>query len=350
MKTAATAFRRGIAASLSVKRFIFWMWLVSFLLAFAPALILSHQIEDSLGSSAKAEALAQGYDDRWYLEFEAEAKALAASFDPTVAGAGAVLNAVDAFLTGEHLDYFPGVVLIGALYLLVWIWAAGAILTAFESGQAPSLPQCAADGTRYFFRFLRLFVLSGLAYLVIFGWLMPFLEEHVESVSRDIVDERMAFFWYLLAYLVAWILLLIVNLVFDYAKIVTVIEDRRSMLGATLRSLRLVFSHPLQAISLYGLNLLLALVFLIIYTALAPGASQASWAAVIWALFLGQLYIASRIFTRLCFFGSQFDLCTLWLTPDSNGEPAPGTQPSSPSTGDSLPQAEYAGEDERPPA
>ncbi|HSR50594.1 MAG TPA: hypothetical protein VLV83_07175 [Acidobacteriota bacterium] len=312
MKTAVTAFRQGISSALGAKRFIAWMWLGSFILALAPALILSAQIEDSLGSSAKAEAMAQGYDDRWYQEFEGDATALASSFDPTVAGAGAVFNSMDAFLTGEHFDYFPAVIFVGLAYLLLWIWAAGALLRTFQTGHAPSLSECSADGTRYFFRFLRLFILSGLAYLVIFGWLEPFLEDHVWSISHDTIDERVAFFWFVLAYLVLWIILATVNMIFDYAKIVTVLESRRSMLGAIMRSLRLVFAHPMQAFPLYGLNLLLALVFLLIYTSLAPGTAQSSWIWVIWALIFGQLYIASRIFTRLCFLGSQLNLCRTW--------------------------------------
>jgi hypothetical protein len=85
----------------------------------------------------------------------------------------------------------------------------------------------------HFFGLLRLAVVSGLVYWWLFAyvhrWL--FLEWLVER-TRAIGVEREVFLWRLSVYLLFGLALVIVNVIFDYAKIRLVVEDRRSALGA----------------------------------------------------------------------------------------------------------------------
>ncbi len=58
-------------------------------------------------------------------------------------------------------------------------------------------------------------------------------------------------------YLVFGVLLAACNVLFDYAKIRAVVEDRRSMIGALLAAWRFLRRNPLHAAGLYLLNGLL---------------------------------------------------------------------------------------------
>ena len=100
------------------------------------------------------------------------------------------------------------------------------------------------------------------------------------------------------------LLLLPVNLVFDYAKVRAVVEDRRSMVGAVMASVRFIRRHPRQTVGLYVLNGGLFLGVVAIYAIVAPRPEDG--AATTWlAIAVGQAYLAARLFTKLVFYASQ---------------------------------------------
>ena len=318
------AFRGGLRLLGRNKRILFWMWGLSLLLALAPTLLVSRSIKHSLGNSFKAEKLAQGYDDIWFQEFEADAQALASTFEPTVAGAGAVFKALDGFVSGTLFKQFPAILAVGIAYLLLWAFAAGGILTAFEKNISPSFEEFAAAGARYLGRFVRLMVFVGLLYWLIYALLAPWLDEWFESLSADTIDERLALLWKVFTLLIFLAAVWLVNILADYAKILTVLERRRSMLLSLLRSVRLCAAHFLRVGGLYLLVTLLGIVLMAIYALVAPGASDSTWTGVLLALLLGQIYIAARIGVRLLFFASQMELCRSLIAAP---EPAPMTEP-----------------------
>ena len=96
-------------------------------------------------------------------------------------------------------------------------------------------------------------------------------------------------------------MLFAVNILFDYAKIRAVVEDRRSMIGALAAALRFIRRHPGAGVG-------------------ALPAEHAGVPASCWPLFrdragrgaptwaapaIGQLYIVARIIVRLQFAASQ---------------------------------------------
>ena len=57
-------------------------------------------------------------------------------------------------------------------------------------------------------------------------------------LTRDTSAERVAFFWRVVCYVVWLAPILIVNVIADYAKTRAVVEDRRSMIGALVASVK----------------------------------------------------------------------------------------------------------------
>jgi hypothetical protein len=160
----------------------------------------------------------------------------------------------------------------------------------------------------FFFRFLRLAVVAAIVYGFLFvtvhGWLFDGL---YKVLIRDLSSERMAFAWRALLYAVFGLLVLAVNLVFDYAKVRAVVEDRRSMLGALTAAARFVRTHPGTAISLYALDAAAFLVLMAVWAVIAPGVGGSGFG--LWArLVLGQVYVAARLALKLQFLASETSL------------------------------------------
>ena len=118
----------------------------------------------------------------------------------------------------------------------------------------------------YAIRFLRLAIIATAIYWVLFvpyhEWLFDGL---YPALIADVTVERTAFMYRVLLYAAFLAPLLFVNVIFDYAKVRAVVEDRRSMIGALVAGWRFVRRHPGAAIALYALDALLFLVVIGLY-------------------------------------------------------------------------------------
>jgi hypothetical protein len=151
------------------------------------------------------------------------------------------------------------------------------------------------------FRFLRLSVVSVAIYAFLFITVHNWLFGSIFSrLIDDVTVERTAFVYRLGLYAVFGALVLFANLVFDYAKVRAVVEDRRSAIGALAAGWRFIKRNPGAAIGLYAVNSAAFLIALLLYYLAAPGASANSLAFAV-----GQLYIVFRVIIRLLFAASQ---------------------------------------------
>jgi len=153
---------------------------------------------------------------------------------------------------------------------------------------------------------LGLFALVAYALLfeLVHGWLFDGL---YERVTRDFTVERSAFFVRVALYLVFGLLVAVVNLVFDYAKIRAVVEDRRSMVGALRAGARFVWRHRAATAGLYLAVGALFAVVLAAYAAVAPGVWGPGWSTAR-GLAIAQLYVLARLWVKLVFYASQTSL------------------------------------------
>jgi hypothetical protein len=116
--------------------------------------------------------------------------------------------------------------------------------------------------------------------------------------------ERTAFAIRLACYFVFGSMLAFASIVFDYARIRIVVEDRRSALGALLAGLRFVRRHAGGTIRLYLLNGAAYVAVVLIYAAVAPVAPRSGLSMWL-VLAIGQVYIIVRHYLKLVFYGSQ---------------------------------------------
>ena len=302
------ALIKGFWRVISSPGLIVWLWLVSVVVALPLAWVMSESIESSLGGSLVSDKLREGFDMEWFGEFESGAKGLETTFTPTVTGVGAFYNNLEAWFSGELFEMYPGLVGLGVLYALLWALFMGGVLERYAGSEGMfNLSRFFATGGKFFFRFVRLAVLSGVLYYLVYrlgGWLFVWVEES----TLDVTVEKTVLARLVLAAMVVGFLLTLVNMVFDYAKIAAFKEDRRSMLLAAFRGLGLVFSHPLKTMGLYYALIAVGVVLLVFYSTIAPGVHQSTTMGVLVAFLIGQGFLVARLIMRLWFYGGQMAL------------------------------------------
>jgi len=296
----AAAFKSGLQRVASAPCVLLGVAALTFLSALPLGLALRPMIEDSLGASLAGSVAAAGANMEWWQEFGEQAQGVGRAFTPTTVGFAAIVNNLSSM--ADNTAHVAVVATAGAAYVLMWTFLVGGILDRYARGRATRSAAFFAASGVYFFRFLRLAVVAGLAYWLLFGPLHAWLFGRVyPALTRNLTVERQAFAIRLALYAVFGAALALVNLLFDYAKVRAVVEDRRSMLGALTAAAGFVRRHPGGAIGLYLLDAACFVLVVAAYGMVAPGAPAPLW----WTLLVGQTYLLARLFVRLLFFASE---------------------------------------------
>jgi hypothetical protein len=269
------------------------------------AVTLCASIEHHLGDSLSASTAAAGVDLRWWEEFTARSGS-PRSFTPAIIGAAGPVSTYSSLLDGNG----PPFEVLGALALslLLWLFLSGGLLDRYarrrRTGARGFFGACGV----FFFRFLRLGLLAGLAYAFLLGpaheWLF---DTAYPWVTRETSVERTAFLWRVIFYAIWLAPLLLVNLVVDYAKVRAVVEDRHSAIGAVVAAARFIVRHPAAVAAVYGANVAVAAVVLLAYILMAPDGRGGDWRLLV-ALAVGGAYLLARLAVRLAFLTSAMAL------------------------------------------
>ncbi|MGH9768338.1 MAG: hypothetical protein ACREAB_12960 [Blastocatellia bacterium] len=196
----------------------------------------------------------------------------------------------------------------GVGYLLLNTLFAGGVIGVLNSADGWfTMRKFWSEGGAHFWRFFRLMLISLIFYGVaigIYALLRWPIEDAAEEASafESVIYKR----WAAMALLA--LMFAFVNMVFDYAKISTVIHNTRGMFRETFRALRFAFRNFFSAFALYLIIALLGLVVFLTFNSLRWSVDQSSAPNVLLAILLGQIVIAGRMWNRLVFYAAEMYL------------------------------------------
>lgn len=303
LRMTSAAWRSGFTRVFRAPAIVVGMFALTMAAALPSAIVLRGMIGAHLGRSLMADAAAEAVNYDWWQEFTSQASGLVTTFSPAIIGFAPTLDNLSSVLDAQTEIAPIGALL--AAYMLAWIFLSGGIVDRYARQRSiRAFAFFGACGV-FFWRFLRLAIVAGVVYWFLFTYVHPWLlEDAYRRLTRDLAVERNAFFWRIALYAPFGASVLAANLVFDYARIRLVVEDRRSALGAIRAALAFLGRHPRTTAGLYALNALTFIVLIAVWAALAPGAGRTG--ATMWASFLvAQLYLLARIVLKLQFIASQ---------------------------------------------
>ena len=303
---ASAAFREGLGRVNRALVLLPGLCLVTLLIALPLSLALRGMIAGHLGSSLEADTVASATNYEWWQEFMAQASGLGTTLTPSVTGFGAVLDNLSGLL--DNLPLATTIAGATAAWMLTWSFLSGGILDRLARDRPTRAHGFFGACGVHFWRFLRIGVVAWIVYAILFGWVHGWIFDSLYvRLIRDVTVERTAFLYRLSGYVLFGLMLLLANVIFDYARIRTVVEDRRSAMGAIPAALRFVRRHGGRVAALYAMNGAAFVMVLALYAVLSPGAPRTG-PGLWFALLLGQAYIVGRHYLKLVFYGSQVAL------------------------------------------
>ncbi len=306
--TALRAIFHGLGRSLSSPGLVLLLWVASVVAALPAVVLMAESIRSAIGPSQAHETLRGDLELGWWSEYADRATGIETSFTPSSVSAAAFFDNLDAWFSGELFSSARGLLALGGIYALLWIFLLGGVLDYLYTGPARlQMAQFLGGSSRYFGRFFRLTLLSGGGYFLVYR-LSRRLFPWVEGLTRDVTVERTVLIYNLLAAAAVVFGLTLIHLIADYAKIAMVLEDRRSAVLAAVRGLAFVLSHPLRTLGIYyGLGL--ATVGLsVLYFLVAPHPGGASTLAIVAAFLVGQVFLLGKLVLRVATYGAQMAL------------------------------------------
>ena len=95
-------------------------------------------------------------------------------------------------------------------------------------------------------------------------------------------------------------------MLFDYAKIMTVVNDYHGMFKTVKQSVMFVMMSPRKTMGIYFSYLLTAIFLMIIYLLVENFISVTGWLTILIYFLWAQIFMISRIWIRMSFFAGQY--------------------------------------------
>ncbi len=300
MLTPSGAFAQGVRRIRLHKRILLWLYLVN--VAFASVLIFPfRRLLDKISKTDLADEFLEGFSTDAFvdigLHFGSELKSLG-------------LAAIG----------------LGALYLLLNVFLAGGIVATLTLDHRVSLHRFLAGASRFFSRFLRLFFVFCVTLGAVLAGFKFRIEPYFEDLSEAATTDRDAFLLKALGVVILLFVISLVAMVFDYAKVRTVIDRRRSVIVSAISGLSFSFRRFWRCFRLFYMNLLLVAALTGLFLLAGNQFSNATWGSIIGLFAVQQVFIVCRIGMKLSFFASQ--LAMYESLSDLKTEEASGASPS----------------------
>jgi hypothetical protein len=300
------AFTDGVRRVWSAPALLAGVFFLTCALALPLALSVRSAIDAHLGSSLVADRVASGVDYGWWEEFSTQATGLGTTFSPTIIGFAAVLDNISGVLDGRAP--IGAIAWAGAAYVGAWTFLLGGIIDRLARQRRTRALAFFGVSGGVVCRLLRLAIIAVAAYAFLFlhvhRWLF---DVWYAAEIRNLDSERTAFAWRCLMYAIFGTLLVTINMLFDYAKIRAIVEDRRSAIGALMAGARFCWHQRSAVAGVYALDTALFLLLMAVWSRIAPGVGAAG--AGTWARFaFVEVFLVARVFLKLQFIASQTSL------------------------------------------
>lgn len=230
--------------------------------------------------------------------------------------AGGVLARLDADwltdLSSQYLKTAPAFLALTAaallLYLLLTVFLNGGVIGALgRPAGRTSLADFLQDCGLYFWRFLRLALLSLPVYLLVFGISMPLLRITLGAIGRRAASEWPAMIAANVRLLALVLLLGLVSMFFDYVKIGLATGGRNSVLKETWRTLKFIARRFFRAWGLYLLAGLAFVALTLLYLEVIRIMPKGTPLWVLLVLLWQQFYILGRQMSKVLFFATEIE-------------------------------------------
>lgn len=325
---AIQSLRDGFSKILQTKRFILFAWILSFSLALLVTLPMLSQLEKYTGETVMEEKLLHQMDSNWFQTFkmDQEENELVRQLDFSILGYAPFFHHFEGYLSGvvvtKVADFFVDLIvrwkinpagfdlllLLTIVHVVLSTFLAGAFISIYAKTYDSSFGEFLIEGGKYFGKMFRLSLLSLAVYALLFFVLIRPLTGLIPDLTANEPSEMTPFLYYMGRNVAVILLLGFLTLMFDYAKIRMIVDNRSSAFFAFSSGVSFAISHFRSVTLLYLTLSAIGVALIVLYALIESYIPQTSGWEILGLFLLQQLYMISRYFLKATFYSSQTSL------------------------------------------
>ncbi len=277
------------------------------------AVPMYHSLKESFGDSLVGESMAKGFDFLWWEEYRDQSEGFEKTFTPSIFGKGAILNNFEDLILMTYFALPPAILILGLIYIIFRTFLAGGILSIFHTnGSKFSLKKFFGGAGAHFPYFFLVMLFSWVFFFGVLGLLYRGFGSIRNTVAQNSISEVMPFYLGLLFSVILLFLLLFLQMLFDYTRILIVVEQRKNILDAVRDAFRFISRHLGSTLGLFYLLFLVNLGVTVLFLVLKNFIPQITAVEVIFVFLIQQLFVFTLIFIRCWLYAGELELYKYW--------------------------------------
>ncbi|HPG39859.1 MAG TPA: hypothetical protein PLP19_11675 [bacterium] len=302
------AISNGITLVITNYKMALIVYLVNILLAILIAIPVYSTLKDNLSDRGVRDVMEQNFDYEWWSSFNFKAEGLEKTIRPALSSGFALLfDNFELFLTGKFTGFGTVIFFWGLAMVFISAFFNGGVIGLYaDEKRTFSVSRFFSLSGFYFHHFFALALTMLLVVFVFYKTLHPLILNLADQSAGGTAGNA----WpvYILAYLLLIFIIFFIKIVFDYAKIILVLENKNSSWLCIWLAVKFVVRHLFKTFGLYLLLSVIGLCLVLCFGFLLDVVNASSLFILLTVILLQQLFIFIKIGLRFSFYASQLEL------------------------------------------
>jgi hypothetical protein len=285
------------------------VYLVNILLAMLIALPIYSTLKNNIADRGVRNTLEQSFDYEWWSSFNFQAEGLDKTIRPALSsGFAPIFDNFELLLTGKFTSFGMVIFFWGLAMIFISAFFNGGVIGLYaDEKRTFSVSRFFSLSGFYFHHFFALALTMLLVIFVFYKTLHPLLLHTIDQVGGSLPQQSV---WLvnILGYLILLLIIFFIKIVFDYAKIILVVESKSSSWLCIWLAIKFIVRHIFKTFALYLLLALIGLGIVLLFGFLLDVLNPSSLFVLLAVILLQQVFIFAKIGLRFSFYASQLEL------------------------------------------
>ena len=320
-----SALKQGITKVSRTKRMVFFAWFINVVVTMPLALPVLNQLDGYLRTTVMDEKIAQKMDAAWANSYRAdmENSEFLGALNYSIFGYAPFVNHLDMQMNGTFIRTLGGFLydfffrwqinkastsllfLLSLLYVCINSFLAGAFIAVYSKEYPFSFTEFLSEGARYFGKFFRITLVALLVYFLFFSLIVDWMNSSIARWTQAEASETVPYAYYMTRNVVVLFFFSFLSMIFDYARVRMVVDDRTSSLAATAAGTKFAVTNARFTYGLYLLLCFLGFVLIALYAIIEKVTPQESYWPLLFLFVLQQCYMLARFGLKAAFYACQ---------------------------------------------
>lgn len=303
------AVQKGMSLVVEQRKQVGIIYLVNVVLGAMLGIPLLLLLHDKVGHLLVRDQLASGFNFSWWSSFNLSADGLEATIRPSLSGGyGPLFDNLELLLTGDFAGYGWFVLFIALVYLFVAAFFNGGFIATVSGERHPSsVSRFFAASGQFFHHMAALATTAVVLFFLFYKVIQPTLFSLADSLTSH-ASQPVIWIANLVGYIVVLVLVFLITLIFDYAKVIVIVEKKQSSWLCLWLSLKFIFKNFAKTVGMNAALLGIAAALTIVGGAVISLVTASQFLLLVLAILVQQLYIVLKIGMRLTFYGAEVSL------------------------------------------